>query len=200
MKADSIAEESKKVEVLYQDILERVQKLIEIEHLEQDEKVTTEGSKWYNDALGMGFHVFAFYMCHMCTNPFFGGRRECEPNAEAEVKPDEIICTSCSDLAGKNCGKPEHSDFVMWKCRFCCNMATWFCWGSTHFCEFCHSNDPWGRAKGTASGQAERATCAGPGKCSIVLPHKNGIDQDCELCLGCGQCMGAVSKKSSILP
>ena len=24
------------------------------------------------------------------------------------------------------------------QCRFCCSIANWFCWGSTHFCDKCH--------------------------------------------------------------
>jgi len=27
---------------------------------------------------------------------------------------------------------------IMNQCRFCCNIANWFCWGNTHFCDSCH--------------------------------------------------------------
>lgn len=29
--------------------------------------------------------------------------------------------------------------YIEYKCRFCCRVATWFCWGDTHFCDACHA-------------------------------------------------------------
>jgi E3 ubiquitin-protein ligase MYCBP2 len=31
---------------------------------------------------------------------------------------------------------------MVYKCNFCCAVASWFCFGTTHFCEQCHSNYP----------------------------------------------------------
>merc|ERR1712083_497873 len=28
----------------------------------------------------------------------------------------------------------------MGKCRYCCSIASFFCWGTTHFCRACHRN------------------------------------------------------------
>ena len=34
---------------------------------------------------------------------------------------------------------PKHGkDYIEYKCRFCCKIASWFCWETTHFCEDCH--------------------------------------------------------------
>jgi len=34
---------------------------------------------------------------------------------------------------------PKHgSDFIEYKCRFCCAVAVFFCFGTTHFCNPCH--------------------------------------------------------------
>lgn len=34
---------------------------------------------------------------------------------------------------------PKHgSDFIEYKCRFCCSVAVFFCFGTTHFCNPCH--------------------------------------------------------------
>jgi hypothetical protein len=30
------------------------------------------------------------------------------------------------------------NDFIEYKCKFCCSVATWFCWGTTHLCTECH--------------------------------------------------------------
>jgi len=37
-----------------------------------------------------------------------------------------------------SCPNKHGEQFVLWKCRFCCNLSTFFCWGSTHFCQNCH--------------------------------------------------------------
>jgi len=29
-------------------------------------------------------------------------------------------------------------DFIEFKCRYCCDVARWHCFGTTHFCEPCH--------------------------------------------------------------
>ena len=34
---------------------------------------------------------------------------------------------------------PKHgTEAIEWKCKFCCSVASWFCWGTTHFCDDCH--------------------------------------------------------------
>ena len=31
---------------------------------------------------------------------------------------------------------PEHKrDYIEYKCRYCCSVATFFCFGTTHFCQ-----------------------------------------------------------------
>lgn len=63
---------------------------------------------------------------------YFGGRRDCEQNAAAEVRPEnEFVCYGCADLKSVACKNPDHSEFQLWKCRFCCNPAVWFCFGTT---------------------------------------------------------------------
>ena len=37
---------------------------------------------------------------------------------------------------------PKHgTDFLEYKCRYCCSVAVWFCFGTTHFCEPCHNEN-----------------------------------------------------------
>jgi hypothetical protein len=61
---------------------------------------------------------------------------------EGGFKPEELVCGKCASLvvgAGiKNCVK-HGSDYIEFKCKFCCNIAQWFCWGNTHFCDSCHT-------------------------------------------------------------
>lgn len=84
-------------------------------------------------------------MCFKCKNPYFGGLKSCENNNDAamkEYKPSELVCASCAaDCVGggiKDC-KEHGKDFIEFKCKFCCNVSQWFCWGNTHFCESCHT-------------------------------------------------------------
>ena len=82
------------------------------------------------------------------------------------------------------------ADFIEFKCRFCCNIASWYCWGTTHFCEAraragaaccgggecaraqtCHDKQMKGQAisKKTA---AELGKCTGGARCELhVVRH-----------------------------
>lgn len=36
---------------------------------------------------------------------------------------------------------PKHgTDFLEYKCRYCCSVAVFFCFGTTHFCNACHDD------------------------------------------------------------
>lgn len=36
---------------------------------------------------------------------------------------------------------PKHgTDFLEYKCRYCCSVAVYFCFGTTHFCNACHED------------------------------------------------------------
>ena len=68
-----------------------------------------------------------------------GGAQAAAEGGERDGR-DELMCGSCSAKAcGKEASCPLHSDqYVEFKCRFCCSIATFFCFGHTHFCEKCH--------------------------------------------------------------
>ena len=39
----------------------------------------------------------------------------------------------------QNC--PSHgTEYIAFKCRYCCSLAVYFCFGSTHLCRVCHDN------------------------------------------------------------
>jgi len=105
-----------------------------------------------------------------------------------------LACGTCEakqTAKGLVCIIPAHKEYIVYKCRFCCSAAVWFCFGNTHFCEYCHSHDPWGRAEGKVID--ERAKCPPPGKteCPLGLEvgsHSNGKDVSCELSIYCGMC------------
>lgn len=86
----------------------------------------------------------SYYLCFKCKDPYFGGMKACNPEEEQkDFKPEELVCAKCSNV-GMNAGVgrcgTHGTDFIDFKCKFCCSVALWFCWGTTHFCDPCHRN------------------------------------------------------------
>ena len=79
------------------------------------------------------------------------------------------------------------AEFVEYKCRYCCSLAVFFCFGTTHFCSRCH--DDAGRLRNTT----RLAKCpAGPtsisldsGQCPLKIDHPPTGE---EFVLGCAIC------------
>ena len=79
------------------------------------------------------------------------------------------------------------AEFVEYKCRYCCSLAVFFCFGTTHFCNRCH--DDAGRLRHTT----RLAKCpAGPtsisldsGQCPLKMDHPPTGE---EFVLGCAIC------------
>ena len=84
--------------------------------------------------------IYAYFLCYKCQKPYYGGKRSCaEAMAPRDEKydPKELMCAACCPINTTNC--PRHGkEYVSFKCRFCCSVAQWFCWGNTHFCDSCH--------------------------------------------------------------
>ena len=87
----------------------------------------------------------SYYMCFKCKKPYFGGLKSWENNQQQNLqnfKREELVWAACSaDAVGggiKNC-KAHGRDYIEFKWKFCCKIAQWFCWGSTHFCDDWHT-------------------------------------------------------------
>ena len=138
-------EENKK---LYESIKEMALKRLKFEDLDKDPRLTDPNSPWFGKKVEFAMKRLSYYMCFVCKKPYFAGRRECgnDPNMNNDdpnknYNPEDCVCgkdANLSGVAGKtNC--PKHGkDFIEYKCKFCCKIASWFCWGTTHFCEDCH--------------------------------------------------------------
>eukprot|EP00658_Telonema_sp_P-2_P011120 TRINITY_DN14229_c0_g1_i1.p1 TRINITY_DN14229_c0_g1~~TRINITY_DN14229_c0_g1_i1.p1 ORF type:complete len:207 (-),score=30.11 TRINITY_DN14229_c0_g1_i1:50-670(-) len=55
------------------------------------------------------------------------------------VKDIEYCCNDCTVGKGKSNCVVHGKHFIQYKCRFCCSVARWFCWGTTRFCNECHT-------------------------------------------------------------
>lgn len=145
---------------------------------------------------------YNYYMCQKCSRPYFGGAAACGDavNGEAaggggnaDEKKDELMCGKCSGamLGLKKIDCTKHGgQYVEFKCRYCCDVATFFCFGHTHFCEGCHKKWASGAFKSPASLVQ---------KCKCGIKHaENGTTAASEVCFGCSLCRIKVVESAPI--
>lgn len=133
---------------LYSQICNMAIERLKFEGLNKDQKLTDPNSKWYNNELSYALNRLSYYMCYECKQPYFAGLRECGDgpnvnvdNPNQEYDPKDLICGKHANIfgvAGITECKTHGREFVEYKCRFCCKISSWFCWGTTHFCDDCH--------------------------------------------------------------
>lgn len=145
------------------------------------------------EALEYGRRTYAFYLCTLCEEPYFGGTIECADADNRDLPSNDRLCPACSPRSTSTCGDASHRAFYVWKCRYCCERASYVCYGSTHFCNSCHQRNS-NRAAGEEMIPME---CPGAGHCSTPLAdgeekHANGPAPECELLLHCGWCLSDV--------
>ena len=95
--------------------------------------------------------MIAFYLCYKCKKPYFGGLKVSEEAGvyyDDNYKKEDLVCGSCiykeqGNIEKSKC-KKHGIKYITWKCRFCCNVSAWFCWGNTHFCYQCHQKQEQG--------------------------------------------------------
>merc|ERR1712142_1264021 len=54
--------------------------------------------------------------------------------------PEELVCGGCSDVSQAQMCPKHGTDYLEYKCRYCCSVAVFFCFGTTHFCNACHDD------------------------------------------------------------
>lgn len=112
------------------------------EDIDKDPRLKDPTDHYYNNLQDFAMYKLAYYQCFQCKDAYFGGKKDCiaAQMEEQEYKPEELVCGKCAASAvggGKGC-KTHGIEFNEFKCKFCCSVAQWFCWGTTHFCEDCH--------------------------------------------------------------
>jgi len=171
---------------LHQDIRNMASSRLKIEkEILNDPKVTAQGSQYFGRPLDFAMATFAYYNCFKCTKVYFGGRRDCDAGDNQEAK--DLICVDCStELSGRGCANNAHREYWQYKCRFCCSPSTWFCFGTTHFCDKCHK--PEMVAKITRD-YDNHPVCPGPTKCPLRCVHPvNSNKVSSEFVTGCAIC------------
>ncbi|XP_072332276.1 E3 ubiquitin-protein ligase MYCBP2 isoform X3 [Scyliorhinus torazame] len=179
---------------LYEDVRKKALMRLEYEGLHKSDAITTPGVRFYNDPAGFAMNRYAYYVCYKCKKAYFGGEARCDAEAGQgdDYDPRELICGACSDVSRAQMCPKHGTDFLEYKCRYCCSVAVFFCFGTTHFCNACH--DDFQRM--TSIPKEELPHCpAGPkgkqlegAECPLHVVHPTTGE---EFALGCGVCRNA---------
>jgi len=171
---------------LYNDIIGKAVKRLKFEGMEKDARLTNPEDHYYKQPEKYAMDRFAYYECFKCKKPYFGGKKECEQNMDrGNYEASELVCPGCAavGLEGQTCGT-HGLEFIEFKCKFCCNIAAWFCWGNTHFCDTCHTQQNEGNYL-TKKKKEELPKCPGPSLCPLKIRHPANGE---EFALGCSIC------------
>ncbi len=133
------------VVALEQFITHKAVQRLEFEQKHKDKEVADPSGPYYKRKADYALKSFVFYPCHLCKQPYFGGGNQCQ-EAGGGFDPAELVCPSCQAKTGgqgTNECKKHGTEWLGHKCRFCCKLSTWSCWGNTHFCDMCHKSGTW---------------------------------------------------------
>lgn len=139
-----------------------------------------------NDKEDIQMEKYSFYLCASCSNPFCSGMKECREELEIDEKPVRI-CPECFDyskIKGITDCNIHGRKHIQYKCKFCCNLASHFCFGTTHFCEDCHME----QLKGiylTTKRKEELPICNGINSCPLEIDHAPNGEEYGMYCLLC---------------
>ena len=164
-----------KINQIRTDLFYRIKTHLKSEDIDLPADIDAENQ---HALVNFGLSKFNYYNCHKCKSPYFGGKREC--GEQPDVPKDSLVCLGCIGC------KIHGGEHMIFKCRFCCSPATWFCFGHTHFCEPCH-NIPWEIVAGDNNQYIHRdlPVCKGDGSCALGIPHAPTGE---EFPIGCALC------------
>uniref|UniRef100_A0A8C4T2S5 E3 ubiquitin-protein ligase MYCBP2 n=1 Tax=Erpetoichthys calabaricus TaxID=27687 RepID=A0A8C4T2S5_ERPCA len=182
------------IKELYEDVRRKALMRLEYEGLHKSEAITTAGARFHNDPAGFAMNRYAYYVCYKCKKAYFGGEARCDAEAGQgdDYDPRELICGACSDVSRAQMCSKHGTDFLEYKCRYCCSVAVFFCFGTTHFCNACH--DDFQRMTSIPKEELPRCPAGPKGKqlegteCPLHVVHPPTGE---EFALGCGVCRNA---------
>ena len=161
------------IQKLQEALDSRMHERLRLEGLHSSEALTDPSSPFYEKPLEFARSQFNYYQCSVCERPYYGGLRRCQDVEREEPNKKDLVCGGCS-AGSATCSRHGPSN-LEWKCKYCCNTAVWFCWGTTHFCELCHSPPR----------KTVREACRGEEQCPLKAMHPpNGT----EFAIGCSLC------------
>ncbi|XP_063374022.1 E3 ubiquitin-protein ligase MYCBP2 [Cydia amplana] len=146
------------------------------------------------DPASYAMERYAYYVCHKCGKAYFGGLARCEAETSGWWEPAELVCGACSDVAGARTCPKHGADFLEYKCRYCCSVAVFFCFGTSHFCNACHddfqrvTNIPKHQLPQCPAGPKGEQLPGSSEECPLHVQHPPTGE---EFALGCGVCRHA---------
>jgi E3 ubiquitin-protein ligase MYCBP2 len=127
---------------------------------------------------------YSFYLCDKCGNPFCAGLKECREEDDEEEKKLCLDCFDYNKIKGITNCKDHGRKHIQYKCKFCCNVSSHFCFGTTHFCEDCHLQ----QLKEdflTSKSAEELLKCPGKELCALKIEHAPNGEEFGICCLLC---------------
>ena len=128
------------IEALYEDVKKKALMRLEYEGLSKSEAVMAKGARFHNDPSGFALERYAYYVCFKCGKAYYGGEAQCDEARGDDYNPEELVCGGCSDVSRAQMCPKHGTDYLEYKCRYCCSVAVFFCFGTTHFCNACHDD------------------------------------------------------------
>ncbi|XP_065845558.1 E3 ubiquitin-protein ligase MYCBP2-like isoform X3 [Oscarella lobularis] len=184
----------KPVEDLYDDVRRKALMRLEYDNMHKCEAITTPRLEFYKQPAAFAMKRYAYYVCFKCKKAYYGGEARCIEQAglSDEYDPSELVCGGCSDVASAQVCPKHGTDYLEYKCRYCCTVAVFFCFGTTHFCSPCH--DDFQRLTSIDKGDLPQCP-VGPtarplegSECPLHVKHPPTGE---EFALGCGVCRNA---------
>jgi len=178
----------------HEDLKRKVERMaldqLKREGFDNDKRIHEKGGKYYNNRELFAMDRLAYYVCFKCKKPYYGGMRKCDAQDIDKWNKEHLVCGGCRMGSNKKTCKIHGTDFIMWKCKFCCSRGSWFCWGNTHFCDDCHkrqeSGDYLNRKPMSAHPKCKGIESGNPLDCPLKIKHPaNGNN----FCLGCNVCL-----------
>ncbi|XP_074650729.1 E3 ubiquitin-protein ligase MYCBP2-like [Tubulanus polymorphus] len=182
------------INVLYEDVRRKALMRLEYEGLHKAEAITGAGGRYWNDPAGYAMDRYAYYVCYKCKKAYYGGEARCDEQLEGgdDYDQTELVCGGCSDVSRAQMCPKHGTDFLEYKCRYCCSVAVFFCFGTTHFCNPCH--DAFQRVTNIPKSELPHCPAGPKGKqlegdeCPLHVQHPPTGE---EFALGCGVCRNA---------
>ena len=197
-----ISAQMKHIKEIYEDVRKKAVERMKFEGLDKDERLKNPADKFYNKHEEYALARLSYYMCFKCHKPYFGGLKSCDDmnvgqrGYDEESKEEYLVCGACASVSiegGELDCKLHGKDYIEFKCRFCCSVAQWFCWGNTHFCESCHSKQCRGDYVSKKT-KEQLPKCSGAKSCPLKIYHPPNGE---EYSLGCAICR---NNKANVKP
>ena len=134
MRHECLNEINAKHDEMYDKVCKIALEQLKIEGKDKCDEIENKESEFFKKPLEFALKIFDFSICDKCKQPFYAGYHECNAAGNFEREKYELTCNSCMPEPPNTC-HIHGKQFLRYKCRFCCAVATFHCGGVRHFCE-----------------------------------------------------------------